>query len=66
VSYGQAGKSPSVPLILAPKAPPATIRVTVAGKPAAATHALAGGRLTVTLSPDVHLEAGQTLELTAP
>jgi hypothetical protein len=52
-------------LVLAPKAPPATIRVAVAGKPATATHAFASGRLTVTLSPDVRLEAGQTLELTA-
>jgi hypothetical protein len=52
-------------LVLTPKAAPATIRVAVAGKPAAATYAFAGGRLTVTLSPDVRLEAGQTLELTA-
>ncbi len=52
-------------LVLATARPPAGVRVVAAGKPVAATHAFANGRLTVTLAADAHLEAGQTLEVTA-
>jgi hypothetical protein len=52
-------------VVLATARPPAQVRVVVAGKPVAATHAFADGRLTVTLATDVHLAAGQTLELSA-
>jgi non-lysosomal glucosylceramidase len=51
-------------LVLAATRPPARVRVVAAGKPVAATNAFAGGRLTVTLSADVRVEAGQSLEVT--
>jgi non-lysosomal glucosylceramidase len=52
-------------LVLAATRPPARVRLVVAGKPVAATHTHADGRLTVTLAADVQLEAGQTLEVSA-
>jgi len=52
-------------VVLATARPPARVRVVVAGKPVAASHAFADGRLTVTLATDVHLTAGQSLELSA-
>ncbi len=52
-------------LVLTAIRPPARVRVVAAGKPVAATHTFADGRLTVTLSADVHLEAGQSLEASA-
>jgi hypothetical protein len=52
-------------LVLVATRPPARVRVVVGGKPVAATHAFADGRLTVTLSADSHLEAGQALEVSA-
>jgi len=52
-------------LVLVATRPPARVRVVVGGKPVAATHAFADGRLTVTLAADSHLEAGQTLEVSA-
>ncbi len=52
-------------LVLAAARPPGRVRVVVAGKPVAATHTFADGRLTVTLAADARLETGQTLEVTA-
>ena len=52
-------------IALATARPPASVRVVAAGKPVAATHTFADGRLTVTLAADVQLDAGQTFEVTA-
>ncbi len=52
-------------LVLAASRQPVRVRTVVAGKPVAATHTYANGRLTVTLAADVMLETGQTMEVAA-